>query len=145
MSAHVDHAALAARGFSYQLLPPTPPATESLLVSYYTYTTLTLKLQQLAASSPLASLHTMGRSVQGRELWYMKISDNVAMQEDEPEVRFSSTMHGDEPVGMQLCVELIFTHCASCTRTRCEPTERTTGAGSVRVSPMASFRAHVGR
>lgn len=41
-----------------------------------------------------------GTSVQGRALWGLVISDNVNSSEPEPEVRLSSSMHGDEVTGM---------------------------------------------
>jgi hypothetical protein len=44
----------------------------------------------------------IGTSVQGRPLWVLKISDNVNIEEAEPEVKFVSTMHGDEVTGMEL-------------------------------------------
>jgi hypothetical protein len=50
----------------------------------------------------------VGTSVQGRPLWAVKISDNVNDDEDEPEFKYTSTMHGDEVVGMELCMELVY-------------------------------------
>lgn len=47
----------------------------------------------------IAKLDTFGYSVNGRPLLMMKISDNVTVDEGEPEFCFISTMHGDEPVG----------------------------------------------
>jgi hypothetical protein len=35
----------------------------------------------------IAERFSIGQSYQGRELWAIKISDNVATDEDEPEVR----------------------------------------------------------
>ncbi|MDY0017074.1 MAG: DUF2817 domain-containing protein [Candidatus Delongbacteria bacterium] len=48
----------------------------------------------------------IGTSVQGRPLWVLKISDNVDIEEAEPEVKFVSTMHGDEVTGVEM--ELFF-------------------------------------
>ncbi len=45
--------------------------------------------------------------MKGRELWILELSDNVGVEEDEPERRFVSSMHGDEVVGLQMCVEMI--------------------------------------
>ena len=44
----------------------------------------------------------IGTSVQGRPMWVLKISDNVDVEEAEPEVKFISTMHGDEVTGMEM-------------------------------------------
>ncbi len=43
---------------------------------------------------------TWGQSVQGRDLYGIVISNNPNSTEAEPEVRLSSTMHGDEVPGM---------------------------------------------
>jgi hypothetical protein len=50
----------------------------------------------------------VGTSVQGRPIWAVKISDNVNDDEAEPEFKYTSTMHGDEVVGMELCMELVY-------------------------------------
>ncbi len=64
-------------------------------------------LQDLAATYPdKASYFTWGTSVQGRTLHGLVISDNPLQNEAEPEVRLSSTMHGDEIVGTVLTVNL---------------------------------------
>lgn len=58
---------------------------------------------QMTADHPdLCRVFTWGSTVQGRDLWGLVISDDVQNTEAEPEVRLSSTMHGDEVVGMYL-------------------------------------------
>jgi hypothetical protein len=75
---------------------------------YYTYDEYTQIMQNIANQYPdICHLESAGQSVQGRELWFMKISDNVNIEEDEPEVKLISTMHGDEPVGFVNLVKLI--------------------------------------
>ncbi|MCK4978787.1 MAG: DUF2817 domain-containing protein, partial [Candidatus Delongbacteria bacterium] len=49
----------------------------------------------------------IGTSVQGRELWVLKISDNVDIEEAEPELKFVSTMHGDEVTGVEMEMYMI--------------------------------------
>ena len=44
-------------------------------------------------------LFSIGKSVEGRDLWVLKISDNVNVDEVEPEIKYISSMHGDEIVG----------------------------------------------
>ncbi|MFA7123487.1 MAG: M14 family zinc carboxypeptidase, partial [Candidatus Delongbacteria bacterium] len=44
----------------------------------------------------------IGTSVQSRPLWVLKITDNIDIEEAEPEVKFVSTMHGDEVTGMEM-------------------------------------------
>jgi hypothetical protein len=52
-------------------------------------------------------LFSIGKSVKGKDLWVMKISDNVDTDETEPEFKYISSMHGDEIVGRELMVNLI--------------------------------------
>lgn len=87
---------------------PVTIGRDSKAVAYHTYDTLTSELQSLASAYPqLAKLSSLGKSTEKRELWVMKISDNVATDECEPEVKYVSTMHGDEVVGQEMCVYLI--------------------------------------
>jgi carboxypeptidase D len=75
---------------------------------YHTYDTLTADLNTIAADhSDIARLSSAGLSVQGRELWVMEITDNPDVEEDEPEIHYISSMHGDEVVGKELCFNLI--------------------------------------
>ncbi len=68
---------------------------------YPTHAQIGADFAALAAAHPaIARTFTWGTSVQGRELWGIVISDDVQNTEAEPEVRLSSTMHGDEPVDM---------------------------------------------
>jgi hypothetical protein len=55
----------------------------------------------------LCARYDLGLSVEGRHLWALRISDNVLLEEDEPEFKYISTMHGDEVVGTELCMMLI--------------------------------------
>jgi len=75
---------------------------------YHTYATLTADLQQIAADHPdITRLRSIGQSVQGRELWMMKITDQPDLEEDEREVAYLAAMHGDEVVGKELTFDLI--------------------------------------
>ncbi|UCD75479.1 MAG: carboxypeptidase regulatory-like domain-containing protein [Phycisphaerales bacterium] len=55
----------------------------------------------------LCRRHDLGLSVEGRHLWALRISDNVSIEEDEPEFKYIATMHGDEIVGTKMCMNLI--------------------------------------
>jgi len=54
----------------------------------------------------LCHLDTIGTSVNGRLVFALKISDNAAVKEDEPEVFYTSTIHGDETGGFILMLHL---------------------------------------
>jgi len=93
-----DEAKLGAAASAAELIPP----------AYHTYASLTSELQAIATARPdLTRLVSAGTSVQGRELWMMKITRNPGIEEDEPEVRYIAAIHGDEVVGKELCIELI--------------------------------------
>ena len=82
--------------------------TDNPMAEYHTYEELTAELKSIASAHPtLCRLDSIGASIEGRGLWFMKISDNVDLEEDEPEFKYISTMHGDEPVGTELCLYLI--------------------------------------
>ncbi|MCK4341376.1 MAG: ankyrin repeat domain-containing protein [Phycisphaerae bacterium] len=55
----------------------------------------------------LARRYNLGLSYECRYLWAIKISDNVNVEEDEPEFKYIATMHGDEIVGTKMCMNLI--------------------------------------
>lgn len=96
-----------ALGVAYRLVE-TQPSAEKDFNGYHTYAELTTDLQAYAAQFPaLCRLYTLGQSIQGRELHTLLISDNPDIEEEEPEFKYVSTMHGDEPVGTELCMRLI--------------------------------------
>ena len=75
---------------------------------YHTYEQIGETLNAIAIAHPnICKLYNIGKSYEGRDLWFIKISDNVDIEEDEPEVKYISTMHGDEPVGTELCLNFI--------------------------------------
>jgi len=92
------------------LLDPQPeaPITPDMYEGYHNYQALTAELQRLADEYPnLIRLETAGQSVQGRELWYVVISDNAQTEEPEPKFIYHANMHGDEVVGRELMIYLI--------------------------------------
>ncbi|MFH1861763.1 MAG: M14 family zinc carboxypeptidase [bacterium] len=75
---------------------------------YHSYEELVAELNAIASAHPdLCRAVNIGPTVQGRALWFMKISDNVNVEEDELEFLYISSMHGDEVVGKEMCMYLI--------------------------------------
>jgi hypothetical protein len=75
--------------------------------SYPTYTQYLSMMQNFATTYPsLCHLETIGTSVNGKDVLVLKISDNAGTKEDEPEVFYSSSMHGDELGGYVLMLRL---------------------------------------
>jgi len=55
----------------------------------------------------ICRIDTVGYSQQGREILFAKISDNVDVEEDEPEFMYTAQMHGDELVTYIMMLRLI--------------------------------------
>ncbi len=82
-----------------------PVSSWEVYPTYQQYDSLMVKF---AENHPgICKLDTIGTSEEGRLLLAVKISDNVALDEPEPEFFYSSTMHGDETVGYVLMLRLI--------------------------------------
>ena len=81
---------------------------QKAFAEYPTSAQIAEKLAALAAKFPdIMKLEKIGQSVRGKDLLIMKISDNVALDEVEPEFKYISSMHGDEITGRELSVSLI--------------------------------------
>lgn len=75
---------------------------------YPTYPVYEQLMEQFAASYPdICKLYNIGTLASGRKLLFARISDNVGVEEDEPEFIYSSSMHGDEITGYVLMLHLI--------------------------------------
>lgn len=75
---------------------------------YPTYAVYLEMMQNYAQNYPtLCKMDTIGYSVYGRPIINMTISDNVGVDEDEPEFWWSSTMHGDETSGWYFLIRLV--------------------------------------
>jgi hypothetical protein len=72
-----------------------------------TYDEFVTRMQGIASAYPnLVRMISIGQSVLGRDIWALKISDNPDLEDDEPEFKYSSTMHGDEGVGTEMTIRL---------------------------------------
>lgn len=71
---------------------------------YFTYAEMETLLDQISAINPAiaSAKFSLGQSVEGRELWAVKVSDNVGVDENEPEVRLDSLHHAREPIVLHM-------------------------------------------
>lgn len=84
------------------------PVSPDIPAAYHNYDSLTAKLDLVAANYPnIARKYSMGTTQGGRQQWAFLISDNPDIAENEAEVRFTATIHGDEPVGTEMCLGVI--------------------------------------
>jgi hypothetical protein len=75
--------------------------------SYPSYNQYDSIMRFFTATYPsLCILDTIGTSVNGRLIFVLKISDNSNLNETEPEVFYSSTIHGNETGGFILMLRL---------------------------------------
>jgi hypothetical protein len=84
--------------------------TEPVLTAPYNYYPTHAQMGTILATietnyPAIARDFQWGTSIQGRALWGLVISDNVSTSEAEPEVRLSSSMHGDEVTGQVLLLD----------------------------------------
>ena len=74
---------------------------------YPTYDVYVQMMQDFQTNYPaVCDLDTIGYSQNGRLILVLKISDNVATHEQEPEFFYTSSMHGDEIAGYVLMLRL---------------------------------------
>lgn len=78
------------------------------LSHHYHYEDVLELSEALASQYPsLVQHYSVGKSVEGRDLLVLKISENVAQRDEcEPMVKYVANMHGDETVGRALMVAL---------------------------------------
>lgn len=101
----------------YNLLKPgeltVPPMSDSprevLDWNYYpSYGTYLQIMQDFATNFPdICEIDTIGTSVENRLIIVARISDNVGVEENEPEFLYTSSIHGDETTGYILTLHLI--------------------------------------
>ncbi|HRZ83640.1 MAG TPA: M14 family zinc carboxypeptidase [Candidatus Hydrogenedentes bacterium] len=101
-----ERAALDALGFPYRILPPEAPDDKTIL-GYRANPEIEAAFGQWARDYPgLCATGSLGTSAQGRNLWYLRITTNPSVEADKPAVKLLSTIHGNEPVGTELLLNL---------------------------------------
>ena len=75
---------------------------------YHSYTELTADVAAVAAAHPdIVQRFSIGKSYQGRDIWAVKVSDNVTVDENEPEVLFDGGHHADEHMGVEMTLKIL--------------------------------------
>ncbi|WDZ86304.1 M14 family zinc carboxypeptidase [Micromonospora cathayae] len=81
-----------------------PPADSN----YHDYAELTAVVNKVVADHPtLARKISIGRSYEGRDLMAVKISDNVATDENEPEILINAQQHAREHLTVEMAIYLL--------------------------------------
>ncbi|MCA8954268.1 MAG: zinc carboxypeptidase [Planctomycetes bacterium] len=103
LAAHYEARALAAMPPGGYLDDPNPPLGQGAMGGHWTFAQMEAILDQLHAANPAicAAKVSIGSSLENRPLWMVKISDNVAVDENEPELLFDALHHAREPLSME--------------------------------------------
>jgi hypothetical protein len=73
--------------------------------AYHDYAEMVAEIQQAEADhGVIFDLFSLGSSYEGRTIWAGKISDNVASDEDEPEVLFTHHQHAREHLTVEMAL-----------------------------------------
>ncbi|CAI5437434.1 unnamed protein product [Caenorhabditis angaria] len=85
----------------------------STKIRNHNYSDMTAWLKQVSLNYPnITHLYSAGKSVEGRELWVLIVSDNPREHELlEPELKIVGNMHGNEVVGREALLYLIDVLC----------------------------------
>ena len=72
------------------------------LLGNYSWDELNVRMDELQAMYPnlISERHILGSSIEGRDIWAVKVSDNPNEDEIEPEVLYTGLTHAREPVSM---------------------------------------------
>ena len=98
--------ALAAPNAAGAAVATEPPGFEY----YHTYAENKAFIDATVAAHPgIAKRFNIGRSYEGRKIWGIKISDNVATDENEPEIFINAEIHARERATNELALNMIST------------------------------------
>lgn len=87
-------------GPTVQAFPPADSA-------YHDYAEMIAELNKIVADHPtIARKTSMGTSYQGRDMPVLKISDNVATDENEPEILYNAHQHAREHLTVEMALYL---------------------------------------
>ena len=98
----------------------TPPLTPAALTNefpagwegFHTYAEMSADIDATVAAAAIAHPNiirkfSIGKSYQGRDLWAVKISDNVDVDENEPEVLFDGLHHAREHMAVEMTLAIM--------------------------------------
>jgi len=79
-----------------------------LATKYKNYSEVVNLMNDIQKKYPkYVTVHTYGKSARGLDLIYMKISDNVKIDEEEPELLITAATHGDELITTESLMRFI--------------------------------------
>ncbi len=77
---------------------------------FYTYDEVVAKLDEMLQDYPnlVTARESIGTSIEGRDIWMVKISDNPNSDEAEPVAYFDAVHHAREPLSMATTINYMF-------------------------------------
>ena len=76
--------------------------------TYHNYAEMAAELDAVAAANPTrVRRFSLGTSYQGRDIWAVKVSDNVTVDENEPEVLFTANQHAREHLTVEMALYIL--------------------------------------
>jgi murein tripeptide amidase MpaA len=104
---------------SPMLSGPVQAVDSSFLDFYMSYDQVTEEILLMADEHPdIVSVVSIGLTYEGRDIWAVKVSDNAAEDEDEPEVLITAAHHAKEWPGVEVVMTtlrlLVDSYHASC-------------------------------
>lgn len=73
--------------------------------AFHNYAEVTAETASIAANhGAIVSRFSLGTTYEGREIWALKISDNVVVDEPEPEVLFTANQHAREHLTVEMAL-----------------------------------------
>ena len=87
------------------VVEPNFPASMS---GYHNYAEMVAEIKQAAITYPsIVSVFSIGKSYQGRDIWAVKISENVSVETNRPEVLVDALHHAREHLSTEQALALI--------------------------------------
>jgi carboxypeptidase T len=75
---------------------------------YHNYNEMVADVTAVEAAHPnIVNMFSIGQTAEGREIWAAKISDNVAVDENEPEVLFDGMHHAREHLTVEMTLYIL--------------------------------------
>jgi len=107
-----------ALGFRVEMVPEAPPAAtgDGITIeafppadsNYHDYGEMVAEINALVATKPaIARKLSIGSSYEGRDMPLIKISDNVATDEAEPEILYNAHQHAREHLTVEMALYLL--------------------------------------
>jgi carboxypeptidase T len=88
--------------------PARPLAFPGADANYHDYAEMSNEILAVANANPsIVSRFSIGTSYEGKQIWAVKISDNVAVDESEPEVLFVGLHHAREHLTVEMTLYIL--------------------------------------